>query len=299
MNKKNLCFLTISFLSVVMFTSCKKTSSSSNNNANNSTNINGTLLTEFVELDTLHAATHDTTYRTVFQYDNSKRLNGFINYSYDSSVGTVTDFEAGTLFYNGTNTHPYKSVVYQSGVDTTTSLYSYDGNGNLIYEKDTQSGDNTDSLITLYTYSGPYYSVAYNYQGAAMTETDTVFYQETLVSNDFTSGYYVDGSFTGIVYSGVTYDTHKNPFTAVKSFYINGNQQGPDEEDGYFGASTISVNNVINCNSNTTFNYPTPGTNSVYIASSFVYNSDDYLSSCRFISTTDGYAGIKYFYYTN
>src|SRR5215467_2985599 len=95
-------------LIVLLIVSCQKDSnsdpSSNNGNNNNGSNNNppgsdSTVLWKYIEIDTTLAPGSDTLDKTVFFYDNMKRLDHY--YSYDFSIPDTTTV---TYYYQGSDT---------------------------------------------------------------------------------------------------------------------------------------------------------------------------------------------------
>jgi|GEM_PF-6983464 hypothetical protein len=311
MNNKHLSLLAISFLSVFLITSCKKTSSSpsSNNNTdttnNNATNINGTLLTKSIQLDTLHVSGQDTLYKELYKYDSQKRLVSAQQYQYNGTNGSFTGEAYENFYYNGTDTKPYKSTstpLSGAALDSTVEFYTFDNTGNVSKVKEINyptSGN--DSTIVSFVNSSTIFRIENSYASGTITDRDTTYFQSTLNNgNVLTSAFRNNGIL--YFYAGITYDSHKNPFAPL--VLVANIRRGPISEDGYFGGSfVVSANNVTSYMTTYSDASTTPVTYP-YSTSNFVYNTSDYPVSYRYISNDDvdinvKAAGVRYFYYSN
>ena len=310
MNKKYLSLLVLSLLSALVFTSCKKSSSPSTNNNNNNTtnnnnqtNVNGTLLTKDIQLDTLNAVGQDTLYKDEYQYDASKRLISATQFQYDGTTGSLTGEPYEKFSYNGTDTKPYKSVSSSlfGGGDSTVELYTFDnvGNVNKIKEVNYPTSGN-DSTVVLFVNTATIFKIANSYTSGTIIGRDTTYFQSSLSgANVATASFNDEFQYS---YATITYDSHKNPFAPL--VLVANLRSGPIAEDGYYGGGfAVSANNVTGYSATYADQFTSPVTYP-YSAFSFVYNSGDYPSSCRFISYDDvdinvKAAGVKYFFYSN
>src|SRR4030095_6514459 len=93
-----------------------------NGNNNNPPSSDSTVLWKYIEIDTTLAPGSDTLDKTVFFYDNMKRLDHY--YSYDFYVPDTTIV---TYSYQGSDTLPYKitSVYHETELDLDTDYYAY------------------------------------------------------------------------------------------------------------------------------------------------------------------------------
>ena len=303
MNKKNLSLLTISFLSVFVLMSCKKTSSSSGNNGGN--NPNGSVLTMSIQLDTLKVSGEDTLYKEIYLYDNSNRLVSATQYQYNGTDGSYVGNAYEHFSYTGTNAKPYKSVstpLSGAALDSTVEYYTFDNAGNVSQVKEINyptSGN--DSTIVSFVNTATIFRIENSYTSGTITGRDTTYFQSTLNNGNVLTSAFRDG---GILYfyAGITYDSHKNPFAPL--VLVANIRRGPISEDGYFGGGfAVSSNNVTGYNATYSDPYTTPVTYP-YSTSSFVYNSNDYPVSYRYVSYDDvdinvKAAGVRYFYYSN
>jgi hypothetical protein len=307
MKKRYLSLLAFILVFVFSVTSCKKSSTPTNNitnndtanNNNDSTNTGKALLTEFVAIDTTDGIAHDTAQKIVYTYDSLNRLTSSATGTYDALHFNLLETSYYIYTYTGTDTVPSKIYTYfiQSNTVYTTDTFSLTYNaGNIVNITDENAGNS--SLIT--------YNSTANFSSSQLFLTnppiDTSYYQQAVTNGNITSGELDDhrGIYFDYNFSGITYDTHKNPFVGViMDELIKTNQGASDEEAGYFGGNDISTNNVTACTTTETSNatYYNYDATYPYAASLFVYNANNYPVSCRFNSARDNYAGVKYYFY--
>ena len=123
----------------ISITSCKKS------NSNSPAAGSGTLLSEYILLDTTQALGKDTLSITYLTYDNLKRLNTVSYIFFTNYVRDAGSYSTRIFFYNGTDTLYDKQIaaVLEAGpspeAHNDTDYISYDSQGRIIKDIDNGS----------------------------------------------------------------------------------------------------------------------------------------------------------------
>jgi hypothetical protein len=278
--KKYLKSLLLLILVAISITSCRKTSNSSNSNTTN----DGTLLSEFVMLDTTQAIGSDTLAITYLTYDNSKRLSTVSYIFFTNYIREAASYSTRTFFYNGTDTLYNKLItsVLEAGPSPLgrhdTDYVSYDSQGRIVKDIDNGSSyDNTNPYTNEDDYSYAGSAIINNHNGnIADTITQTVSNGNvvTQVDNNGTT-------------CSILLDKNPNPFykNGFEVTPIYGMYEDPDVDGIQDG---VQKNNCVD------FNQINTSTNDLHVTHQFIYKSNGYPSSVIEYNTqnfNDGYVG--------
>jgi len=285
--KKQLPVFIFSAVILMSITSCKKSDS---NPSNSST---GTLLSEFVELDTTKAVGSDTLTVTYYTYDNLKRLSTVSYIFFDNYVRDVASYNTYDLSYNGTDTLFDKSIhkLLEAGVQydgiTDTEYVSYNSDGKEI--KDSVSGlnfgyqvPNGTPFITVsnFSYNGGMVTNQQTDLGNPVSSYDTVL--QTTANGNIVSQ--IDNNLGDSSVCTISLDTHPNPFfkngvnvTPIFGLYedidVDGMQDGA-QKNNCLDFKKVDVTTVDALHVQNQFTYKSNG----YPASVIEYNTQNFLS---------------------
>lgn len=272
------------------------TGNNNNGNNNNPPSSDSTVLWKYIEIDTTLASGSDTVDKTIFFYDDMKRLDHY--YAYDFSVPGDFDTTIVSYYYQNNDTLPYKitSIYHETDLDLDTDYYAYN-NGIVAW-------DSSLHHTTWILYGSPVEketAIVRTYQdhGNTTTVSEAVYYilpagspchstyevSKTYVSGNIAGEQYVNpGCLGGSISSQWQYDNKVNPFYLIDLHY-------PVHKTFYGNGLTSQKNNATQEISSSNNNVPV---NFIY-----TYRSDNYPLIVRTVDPTNPSYNLKgLFFYT-
>jgi len=267
---------------VISVASCKKTSHPSNNSGS------GTMLSEFVALDTTQAIGSDTLSITYFTYDNFKRVSTINWISFINYARVAGSHSTSTFFYNGTDTLCYEEISSElenpsADGHNDTNYISYDSRGRMV--KIINNGANTNPVQ------------AYSMEDDFSYVGSTIINNETSTPGSIGNGYNSQDTVTQTTSNGdvvsqvdkqnttctISLDNHPNPFfrnglgvTPIYAMYSD-----------YYDADGITDD--VQKNNCTLFSVDNPVGNVNHVINQFTYNANGYPASVIQYNTFQAY----------
>jgi len=216
-------------VSVLMFCSCQKENNDSN------TGSAETTLVKFVDIDSTQPTGFDSIQICIFKYDNEKRLSEIDNRFYNlGAVGTRFHM---TLFYNGSESRPYKKVrvVEDALLVFKDSVYYFYTNAVLTGDSIVY-GDSKE--VNTYTYETG--KIIHNRKninslGQVTNSLHNIFYTKS-------GGNTLLETYDNYSWNA-SYDNHPNPYYGLMDIYGIGNEVYFKRET--FLESTFRENNNV------------------------------------------------------
>jgi hypothetical protein len=274
--KKSFPLLLLSAI-VISVASCKKASHPSNNSGS------GTMLSEFVALDTTQAIGSDTLSITYLTYDNLKRLNTVSYIFFTNYVRETASYNTKALFYSTTDTLPNKiiSASLEAGpspeASNDTDYISYDSQGRVVKDIDNGSFPINFSSYTKeedYSYNG---SIVINNQIDSIDGNGRDTVTQTISNGNIISQ--VDNNTTTCT---ISLDTHPNPF------YKNGYSVTPIF--AMYGMDADGLQDGVQKNNCTRLIVNDPSnSNAPNVIHQFTYNANGYPVSVIEYNNVRGY----------
>ena len=219
-----------------------------------------TLLWKYIELDTTFPTGSDTLYKTVFFYDNRKRVTGYNDY--DFTIPGSTGIGIRKYFYNGNDTIPYKTIYnYQeTNYIVADTIYYFYNNGlvssdsGIHYRNSFAGGNNFEELflkIRSFTNTGNNTIIdekVMDYLPVILTCQSTITAVKTYANGNIIAEQNSStGCVTGVWSNQFTYDNKINPLYKTDIHYSI-----CIEQDESFGAQknnpTQSISSLNNNN---------------------------------------------------
>lgn len=220
----------IAAMFLIMLQSCQKELSLENGLPGTPTvptTIDSNYLSKILYLAVVNGVPTDTAVYWVYTYDNLKRVTSVIDSSNTPSPNKYF------YYYTGTDTMPYKSVLYQNQVahdfDTIISYHYFDNvrrklKDSIIFSyADFSSGYNSGYRIQNYSYGNNRiygFKQTYNFNGSTpdYRDTATLDARGNIIDNkryrfdSFTNTWELDATST------FTFDTNPSPFSNLSNF---------------------------------------------------------------------------------
>jgi len=217
--------LFLGFLSLIIF-SCQKDKTPERRTENPQSD--STTLAMYVDLDTTKVSGSDTVEVQKYSYDNLKRLSKSYYIEYDDGVPGglyLTD-----LFYNGTDTLPFKIVetfyeLPSGNADDPDIGYYFYKDGKLTSDSVSHSNDPSVYYVNSYTYDNNTI-ISTNIYASTPPIISVDKHYQTKTNGNTTSQFdssFVDGAYSGsseVIFSA-SYDTKNNPFYNLVSSSID------------------------------------------------------------------------------
>lgn len=172
-------------------------------------------ISRIIELDTLFAAPLDTVYKLEISYDNQHRITQFMEVMYYNNPAVTTDTpKKVTLFYNGTDTLPFKATMYNNNIapsetfETHFYLFSNTNPKVLIYDSiryTTLANGNTGLKVTGCSYYTDSTLVTERYYQTGTTKYNIIKNNGNIIFQD-----------DGFIVSNQKYDFNPNPLFKLK-----------------------------------------------------------------------------------
>lgn len=219
-------------LTVFVFASCQRDFSPLDNPVTPPVTDDSTLLVKYVQLDSVASGQFDTSFIMDYSYDNMKRMTAL----YASEPSTGSYYRSFGLYYNNTDTLPYKITGIESYSGTTvsqtfdTTFFTYNSSG--LVETDSVTIKEIDSSGTTYRHGAKHYSYSsgkiiinksgvYSKASFGIPETDSILIT-TQNGNIVTQSIFTYDSTTISIPSSNdfagTFDNNPNPFYLIRGF---------------------------------------------------------------------------------
>ena len=263
MQLKNL--ISLSLIAMVIFSSCQKEVDPALGRTTDNTS-DSIYLKQYTELDASLPPGSDTILKANIFYDAQKRAVKLTDYNFSFDAQTVIDF-----FYSGSDTLPYKSIVYYEEIvtDYRDTIFFWYTNG-MVSRDSTISNDITNNIyfgttVNIFTPGGN--STLVRERGYFSLPTTTPDYDMSsallqtrlngnLTMEDDTTIFGIKHSFRD--HTEASYDNKINPFYKITVHYpING--------------FDVQKNNLIEERS-----WDLPRVHERHIRYSYIYRSDGY-----------------------
>ena len=273
-------------ISGIIIYSCQKEPSS--NTPPIVTRDDSTTLLMYIDLDTTQAAGLDTLNIQKYSYDNSKRLMKSAYIEYES--GMPAHFSITNLYYNGTDTLPFKKTEtnYDSPGGTAglsdTAYYIY--NGDKIISDSVRSGYNSFPVVGKYAYDNNKVTetrLDYSLTPPAYPYSHEVYLTKingnTTLQMDTT---FLDGVLSSSTRFSFVYDVKINPFYNIPQPFV-------ERSFPYYDGETYSEEMVYEKNNPTDINETGDpfGTGAFHFKYFYEYKSNGYPSVARVYDQDD------------
>ena len=295
---------------VFILTSCQKEISIESAITTNPITLNdSTLISKYIEIDTTAIASLDTISRSLFTYDNLKRITNYDYIAYSNGIITNPPNLRfwNKYFYNANDSLPYIEIdsTNEGGLITAEIIFHTYQNGKLVTDSSYHSSNNSEvhkyyylqtkiiDSITSYDplisspIKGDYRAVyIQKVNGNLITQKDTLFHN---YYSTYPTISYID---TLVRNYSIIYDAGNNAF-------IKFNYMAPYYADNFLIVGTLGNNNPTDTQEVETDNIGTNNQNYHYI-SSYEYKPNGYPKISRVIDQITPTNTIKAFYfYTN
>lgn len=280
----------------------------------------GSLLSAFIELDTLRTSGSDTVQKYKLDYDPSKRLNRFTQFGYDTLTGSLTYIAESNFLYNGPDTLPHKIVANYTMFHPSGSISNqYTVPTNCFYNAKgfmtrsvaivpNMAGVDSIVIDEIFDITDTFARRREYYNGLPLPVYDSIETQMYILHHNVWSPSLrrlrVRDNITYLAmvvheYSyAPVYDNYKNPFRPLRILYTT--WYFPVTDAGFFGRQLISANNIVSDEYRYYYNFSYASTITYNV--NYTYNSKGFPVAATYKRSRNGNqfsAGKKLFYYTD
>ena len=288
--KHNLSFLLVMVMVVSLYSCQKEVEGTIPNNRVQNDSI---FLDRLVVVDTTQPTGLDTIESVFFIYDNQKRLSKLKSYNTWSGTPDSLIME---FLYSGTDSLPYKHIVYESFLSliySDTIYYAY-SNGVVVRDSivswELTGGSNSGAEVTEFSLSGSQVSIVekfYNwvFGSYVLSGTDQGSVTISAPGGNILSQTRASGGAAFFDLVQASYDNNPNPISrAIKIRY-------PLLEADFFDCATLQRNNPVHTL------YEEPGYPAETSTYSYIYRSDSYPIQRNYSSGSGGGFSKALYYY--